>query len=140
MKIMICGSMSFAKQMLEAKKKLENLGHSVTLPCDVDLHLDDSNFIDDLDADYKHCIKNNVMKVCMDNIANSDAILVMNYSKNGVKGYVGTSSLMEIGLAYYLGKKIFLLFPTPPPSEARWAHEVKIMQPIILDGNLDKII
>jgi hypothetical protein len=139
MKIMICGSMSFSKEMLEAKKKLEGLGHSVKVPCDVDLHLDDSGFIDNLDADYEHCIENNIMKTCMDKIAESDAILVMNHSKNGVNGYVGTSSLMEIGLAYYLEKKIFLLFPTPLSSEARWAHEVRIMQPVVLDGDLSKI-
>jgi len=139
LKIMICGSMTSAKQMIETKNKLEKFGHSVTLPCDTNLHLDDSNFIDDLNADYEHCIKNNVMKICMDEIANSDAILVMNYPKNDIEGYVGTSSLMEIGLAYYLGKKIFLLFPTPPTSEARWAHEVKIMQPTVLNGDLNKI-
>ncbi|MFH1183003.1 MAG: hypothetical protein V1690_01940 [Candidatus Moraniibacteriota bacterium] len=31
MKIMICGSMTFAKEMLEAKKKLEKMGHEVRI-------------------------------------------------------------------------------------------------------------
>ena len=136
---MICGSMSFSKEMLDAKKGLEELGHSVKVPCDIDMHLDDSGFIDNLDADYEHCVENNTMKTCMDKIDESDAILVMNHPKNGVSGYVGTSTLMEIGLAYYLGKKIFLMFSTPLSSEARWAHEVRIMQPVVLGGDLGKI-
>ena len=139
MKIMICGSMSFSKEMMNAKKSLEERGHKVGVPCDVELHVEDSNFIDDLDADYEHCVKNGVMKKCFDMIAESDAILVLNYPKNGIKGYIGTSSLMEIGLAHYLGKRIFLLHPTPHHSEARWAHEVRIMQPTVLNGNLSKI-
>lgn len=132
---MICGSMTFSKEMLDAKNKLEELGHSAKIPCDVDVHLKDCGFIDDLDADYEHCVNNNIMKISMDDISEGDAILVMNHPKNGVNGYIGTASLMEIGLAYYLGKKIFLMFPTPMPSEARWAHEVKITQPVVINGD-----
>jgi hypothetical protein len=75
----------------------------------------------------------------MDYIAESDAVLVLNYPKNGIKGYVGTSTLMEIGLAYYMGKKIFLLFPVPHSSEARWAHEVKITNPFVINGDFSKV-
>lgn len=135
MRIMICGSMTFSGEMVDAKEKLEALGHSVTVPCDVDTHLDDESLIDDLDADYEHCMKNDILKASMDDIARSDAILVLNHPKNGVDGYVGTSGLIEMGLAYYLGKRIFLLHPTPSPSEARWAHEVRIMQPVVINGD-----
>ena len=79
------------------------------------------------------------MKECFNLIEESNAILIMNYPKNGVEGYIGTSSIMEIGIAYHLGKKIFLLHETPDYNEHRWAHEVKIMQPIVLNGDLDKI-
>jgi hypothetical protein len=135
MRIMICGSMTFSKEMLEAKKKLDELGHETSIPCDTELHLEDAELIDDFDADYEHCIKNNIMKKCMDKIAKSDAILVMNHAKNGIDGYIGTSTLMETGLAYYLGKKIFLMFPIPSPNEVRWAHEVSIFQPSVIDGD-----
>lgn len=139
MKIMICGSMTFSKEMVDAKNKLNELGHPAKVPCDTDLHIKDTEFIDDLDADYEHCVKNNIMKTSMDDIAESDAILVINYPKNGVNGYIGTSTLMETGLAYYLGKKIFLMFPTPLPSEARWAHEIKIFQPKVINGDFSLI-
>jgi len=46
---------------------------------------------------------------------------------------------MEMGLAYYLRKKIFLLYPPPPVKQEKYTHEVLIMQPVILDGDLDKI-
>jgi hypothetical protein len=139
MKIMICGSMRFAKKMVEAKKSLEKLGHSVYLPIDIKIHLSDSSFSDNLDADYKHCIENDTIKKCFDLIEQSDAILHLNLKKNGKESYIGTSGLMEIGLAHYLGKKIFLFNKLPNYKDARWAHEVAIMRPVILDGNFDKI-
>jgi len=43
MRIMICWSMTFSREMVDAKEKLEALGHSVTVPCDVDAHLDDEH-------------------------------------------------------------------------------------------------
>ncbi len=139
MKIMICGSMSFANEMVEAKKKLEELGHSVLLPCDTDVHLEDSKFIDDLDKDYTHCVENQIMETCFNLVAESDAILVLNHAKNNVEGYIGTCTLMEIGLAQHLRKKIFILNELPDYKEYRWAHEVRIMQPKILNGDLEKI-
>jgi hypothetical protein len=139
MKIMICGSMSFAWKMNEVKNQLEDLGHKVSLPIDIDLHLSDSTFSDNLDADYKHCIKNDTIKKCFDLIAKSDAILVLNLEKNGKEGYIGTSGLMEIGLAHYLGKKIFLFNKLPSYNDSRWSHEVAIMRPVILEGDFGKI-
>ncbi len=136
---MICGSMTFSKEMSATKKKLEKLGHKVSLPYDIDVHLKDDTFIDDLEKDFEHCVKLEVLRKCFEQVAQNQAILVLNYPKNGVKGYIGTSSLMEIGLAYYLRKKIFLMYDTPTPDQARWAHEVRITQPVIINGDLGKI-
>ena len=139
MKIMICGSMTFAKEMMDTKRKLENLGHSVFLPSDIESHLKDPFLTDNLDENYKHTIDKDVLRQCFNLIAQSEAILVLNYAKNGIKGYVGTSSLMEIGLAYYLDKKIFLLNSIPRPKDARWAHEIETIRPVILNRDLKKI-
>jgi hypothetical protein len=140
MKIMICGSMSFAKEMVEVKEKLEELGHRAEIPCDTQKFIDDPDFTtDDHERNYKHCIDNDIIRKCFNIIAESDAVLVLNYPKNGVKGYVGASGLMEIGLACHLGKKIFLLHPPPKPEEAKYAHEILIMQPVILNGDLGRI-
>lgn len=137
MKIMICGSMTFAKEMLEIKKKLEEIGHAAEIPTDT-LEMKEGKYNnDDLEADYRHCIEKDIIRTHFNMIEKNDAILVLNYEKNGTKGYVGAASLMEIGLAYYLKKKIFLLYPLPHHSQQRCAHEIKIMQPFILNGNLD---
>ena len=91
------------------------------------------------EENYKHCIENDILRKCFNSIAESDAILLLNYPKNGIDGYVGASSLMEIGLAYHFRKKIFLLYPPPPPQEVKSSHEILIMQPTILNGDLGLI-
>ena len=139
MKIMICGSMTFAKEMMDTKRKLEALGYVVLAPLDVESHIENPKLVDDLDLNYKHAVEKNIMKKCFDLIAESDAILILNYLRNGVQGYIGASSLMEIGLGYYLGKRIFILNSLPKSSKFRWVHEVGIMQPVILNGELEKI-
>ncbi len=139
MKVMVCGSMSFAKEMLESKANLEELGHSAEIPPDTEMVVGGLHNHDDLDEDYKHCIENNIMQECFKKIEESDAVLILNYPKNGVDGYIGTASLMEIGIASHLGKKVFLLNEPPRPDRARWAHEVRILKPVVLNGDLGKI-
>lgn len=141
MKIFICGSMHFSKEMFLAEKKLESMGHWAKVPCDTKLFADDpKKTTDNHDENFKHCIEQDIIRKCFDDIAESDAILVLNYPKNGKEGYLGASVLMEIGLAYFLKKKIFLLYPPPPVKEEKYTHEVLIMQPTILNGDLSKII
>lgn len=139
MKIMICGSMTFVKEMIEAQKKLEEMGHEAETATDAQQIVDGHHDTDDLEADYNHCIENDIIKTHFKMIENSDAILVLNFDKNGIKNYIGGNTLMEIGLAYHLGKKIFLLNPPPHHSEQRYSHEILIMQPVILSGDLGKI-
>ena len=131
--------MTFSKQMVETKEKLEKLGHIVLLPPDVEDHLNNSDLIDDLETDLRHCLETDILRKSFNQIEDVDAILVLNLPKNNVTGYVGTSTLMEMGLAYHFGKKLFLLNKTPKSSEARWAHEIDVMQPVILDGDFSKI-
>jgi hypothetical protein len=139
MKIQICGSMSFAKEMKKIQEKLMKQGHSVLVPQDTELHLSNPSFIDNLSENLEHCISENVLKVGFDLIAKADAILVLNFPKNGIKGYIGTSTLMELGVAHFLGKKIFILNDVPDFNKVRWAHEVTMMQPVFLKGDLAKI-
>ena len=139
MKITICGSLTFFKEMLQAKEKLEQMGHGVNIPTDAPDVASGNHNNDNLEADYQRCIKDDIMRTHFKLIEQSDAVLVLNYDKNNIKGYIGTASLMEIGLAYHLHKKIFLLYPFPHYSEQRWAHEVRIIQPVIINGDLTKI-
>lgn len=69
-------------------------------------------------------------------IAWSDAILVANYNKNNIKSYIGGNTLMEMGLAFFLKKKIYLLNQVP---ELSYKEEILGVKPIFLSGDLTKI-
>jgi hypothetical protein len=135
MKIMICGSMHFAREMLKVQNVLEKLGHEVLIPCDTHECVENP----DLNMDIEHCMITEIDKSCFTKVAQSEAILVLNYPKNNIKGYIGGATLMEIGLARYLDKKIFLLYDLPSEKELRYALEIKLTRPVILKGNLNNI-
>lgn len=119
MKIVIVGSMSFFDKFKEAKRALEEKGHKVILPKK-----------DPLSEPVPISVKREAMNVFNENLKSSDAILVMNYTKNGKENYIGTNSLMEIGMAFILNKKVFLL--NPPPEYAK--HELEAIGVNILKG------
>jgi len=135
MKLMICGSMHFSKEMLEAKNMLEKLGHEVMVPSDVNECLKNP----ELNMDLNYCMESDIDKKDFDQVAKSDGIVVLNYERNDVKGYVGGATLMEIGLARHLNKKIFLLFNPPKEEDLRYALEIKVARPIVLNGDLNNI-
>lgn len=139
MKIMISGSMTFAHDILTLQKKLEKLGHQIALPLGMEPHLTDSTFPDNLEGDLKYCIENDVIRKNFEQIRDQDAMLVFNKKKNDIDGYMGVSMLMELAIAYFLKKKIFILYDIPHFRQHRWAHEVTIMQPIMLHGKLGNI-
>ena len=127
--------MYFAKEMLKTKGRLEEMGHIVSVPPDIYDCLKNP----ELSMDLEHCFKTNVQKECFDSIIKNDAILVLNYKKNGIEGYVGGATLMEIGIAQALNKKIFLLYPSPKVEDLRYSIEIQLAKPIILNGNLDLV-
>ena len=137
MKIVIGGSMSFAKEQLGAKKFLETKGHKVLVTDDIEHYEKDSSIKQSFDDELKLSLEYDIMRSFFDKVAESDAFLVMNYEKKGIKGYIGTSVIMELGLAYYLQKQVFLL--NPVGQEQNCALEVAIINPTIINGDLDKI-
>ena len=132
MKITLCGSLSFAKEMLEVQKELEKLGHDVLMPKSVVPCVGGKK----LSEDFQYCIENNVIKEHFKKILESDAILVLNMEKNGIKHYIGGSALMEIGFAHFNDKKIFLMNPIP---ELKYGFEISLTNPVILNEDLSKI-
>ncbi len=135
MKIAIVGSMSFAKDILEVKKELEKNGHNVSIPPDTYDCVNRPDLSDNLDFVLKH----DLLKKCLRRVEENDAVLVLNHEKNNIKGYIGGASLMEIGVAYHLNKKIYILNSLPDESELKYICEIKQAKPIILSGDLNKI-
>ncbi len=135
MKITLCGSMKFAKDFKGVQKTLEKMGHEVIIPQTVDECI--SNPM--LNEDVEFCIKKDVIKVHHKNIAGSDAVLILNFDKGNIKNYIGASAFMEMGFAHVQNKKIFLLNDVPDKKDIRYSDEIRVMQPIILNGDLSKI-
>ena len=131
--------MKFVHKMVEIKKELDKLGHDTLLPLGIKPHLRDRGFVENLDGNLEYCITNGVMRKNFQRVSDSDAVMVLNYKRNGMEGYIGISALLEMGVAHYLKKKIFLVSKTPHYKKERWAHEVAIMQPKVIDGDLKKI-
>lgn len=139
MKITICGSITNAKKIYEIINSLKAMGHEFFSHELMEQYArGDEKIIDRVKSEHaKLKIENDTFKWYYNAIKNSDAILVCNFEKNGIAGYVGGSVLMEIGYAYVLGKKIFFLYPIP---EITYKEELTAVQPTILNGDLNKII
>lgn len=138
MRITICGSMAFAQEMLDVQKELEELGHEVIVPIDTQECLNNPK----LNESLEHCQNFGDVDIDKDHfnkIAASDAIIVLNYPKNGLAGYIGGAALTELAVARHLDKKIFILHELPSEKDLRYALEIKIMRPTILNGDLNLI-
>ena len=129
--------MQFAKEMLTAKEILEIKGHSIVMSQDVAHYSENPNTKEVFNNELKQAQKGNSLYEGLERVAESDALLILNYLKNGVEGYIGTSVLMEIGLGYYLKKKIYFLYPID--KNQKYALEIALVDPIILAGDLNKV-
>lgn len=143
MKITICGSIAFFDEMLKLKTQLEQLGHEVKLPPteEPDEHGQMMPVIKYYQIrktakptdTWVWDRKAEAMLKHFEKVAWSDAILVLNETKREVPHYIGGNTLMEMGVAFYLKKKIFLLYPIPDMS---YTEEIIGMKPTVINGNL----
>lgn len=146
MKITICGSIAFFHEMPVIKTKLEQLGHQVKLP---PFEVKDENGVmipvkeyytrrkaETRDTSWIWDRKEEAMRLHFNKIEWCDAVLIVNYDKNSIQNYIGANTLLEMGLAFHLHKKIFLLNTIP---EMNYKEEVLGMKPIIIYEDLKKI-
>jgi len=132
MKIAICGSMAFAKEMLDIKNNLEKLGHIIEIPANTDSYANKTIKVENK----WEKIELDVIREYFKKINENDAVFVLNKSKNNIEDYVGGNSLIEIAFAHVLNKKIFLLNNIP---KMNYSDEIEAMKPIIINGDLSKI-
>lgn len=129
MKITLCGSMSAKELMTSVKKQLGKRGYTV----------DNPDFAEEsLHVSYEKDVakKRGFIDQHFSKIDTSDAILVVNTEKNGIKDYIGGNTLMEMTYAYAHGLEVFVLGDLP---EVTFTDEIRGMQPIVLGGDLDKL-
>ncbi len=142
MKITICTSLSFTNEIKGIKERLLQLGHEVFVPNCSEMIFNGEVTLEQIEKEKEsgaivdRAIENDAIKDHFEKIKNSDAVLICNYEKKGIKNYIGGNVFLEIGFAHILNKKIFLLNPIP---EVGYKEEILIMQPTVLNGDLSKI-
>ena len=139
MKITLCGSIAFIDEMADVKHQLEVLGHEVKMPPlevpgpdGTPMPVKEYYALRKSSTDHEAWVwdrKADAMSLHFDKVAWADVILVTNYDKRDVEGYIGPNTLMEMGLAFYLKKKIYLLNPVPYVA---WREEILGMRPIVI--------
>lgn len=145
--ITICASVDFTPKIIEIKEELESMGHTVNIPYFTTKILNGEMKFEEYlsakeggDFDLRQKQPVDMIKRYWDFIKTSDAILVLNLEKKGIKNYIGGSTLMEMGFAYGFEKKIYLYSPIPERSERiHYVDEILDMDPVVIDGDLSKI-
>ncbi len=138
----VCTSASFYKQAVEVAEQLHTLGFEVVLP-ETARKMETSGDFDV--SHYKTWFKNSadyhkksrLMREHFKEIEKGDAVLVLNYEKHGQQNYIGGNVLMEMSLAFWLNKPIYVL--NSIPEDSPFVEEIKGFEPIILSGKLEDI-
>lgn len=136
--ITICSSAAFYKQAVDIQETLSKLGYNVIVPVtatrmkesgDFDVSHYKTWFADA--GDYHK--KAQLMRTHFAEVEKGDAILVLNYEKHGVQNYIGGNVLMEMSLAFWLHKPIFI--QNEIPEDSSFEEEIRGMEPIVLHGD-----
>lgn len=142
MKIAICASLDFTNKIIDIAKQLTKQGYEVIIPKTSEMILNKEVTLEQILKEkengeiFKRAIRQDSIRYYFEVIKKVDAILVLNFDKKGIKNYIGGNVFLEMGFAHILDKKIFLLNAIPAIF---YKDEIEVMQPIILNGDLDKI-
>lgn len=139
MKITICGSISNTPEMLNIIEQLQRIGHKTFWHIGMQKYAEgDKEIIQAVKENHARAKQeHNTIKWYYNSIKKSDAILVCNFKKNDIAGYIGGSVLMEIGFAHVHDKKIFLY--NPLPEDPSFLDEIEAMYDEVINGDLEKI-
>jgi hypothetical protein len=142
MKIAICGSLNFTYEIKGISDKLSKMGFKVSMPISSEKILRGEFSLDEIKREKENgsfserAIKYDSIRAFWNVIKDSDAILIANFDKNGVKNYIGGNTFLEMGFAHVLNKKIFIFNDIP---EMAYTDEIKAMEPSVLRGDLNLI-
>jgi len=136
MTITICGSMQFHKEMASVRDQLLARGFKVFVPGELDdIHKNES-YMDTDEERITVKIEYDFIREHFRKIEQADAILILNYEKKGIPGYIGGNTFLEMGYAFGLGKKVYLLYGVP---DMDYKTEMFAIQPVVIDGDLSRI-
>lgn len=135
MKIFVTASKKFYDKVAEIIPQLEKLGHKVTPPNGYESPGDEDRIYKLSSGEYQKW-KAKMIRIDGKIVAANDAILVMNFEKNGQENYIGGSTFLEMFKAFDLGKKIYLYNPIP---EGMLKDEITGFGPVVINGDLKLI-
>ena len=140
--ITICSSASFYKQVLGVQKELQKRGFKVFIPLTANKMKKSGDFdVKKYKTWYKNAAdygrKTKLMRAHFKKVIEGDAILVLNYEKNGVQGYIEGNGLMEMAIAFHYKKPIYVL--NPASETLSFYEEILGMYPTFLNGDLEKL-
>lgn len=128
--------MQFHLEMEQIKYILEEAGHVALVPGELDNLATNESYMDTDEERISVKIEYDFIREHFKKIEQAEAILILNYEKKGIPGYIGGNTFLEMGYAFGLSKKIYLLHPIP---DMDYKTEMFAIQPVILDGDLKKI-
>jgi len=139
--VAICASASNYPQVIAASYDIEKLGINVLLPATAARMKANGGKNIEADRDWTSVTaheKASFIRGHFNEIEKSDAILVMNYEKHGKANYIGPNVLMEMSIAFYLRKPIYIL--NGKPEDSPLIDEILGLEPIFLNGDLKKLV
>ncbi len=135
MKILLICSKKFYQKIPTIKEKLEQMGHVIELPNSY-YHPDSEKESWD-EGEKEHAnFKARMFKQSAETISKMDAVLTLNFDKNGQKNYIGGATFLELYEAFIQNKKIYLLNDIPLGI---LFDEIAGFTPVVIHGDLEKI-
>lgn len=139
--IVLCSSGSFYKHVNQIADQLEEMGYRTVVPetaAKMKKHgdYDIAKVKRWIDNDRLFHLKQRLAMGHFNEVAKGDAVLIVNDDKPGKPAYIGPNATMEWGVAYFLGKPVFIL--NGVPKDSNFYEEVYGMS-TVLDGDLAKI-
>lgn len=132
MMIFIICSKRFYDRIPAIASELESYGHVLTMPnCYEDPSTEARYHA--LGAEEHSKWKASMIKHSLEVIGANDAVLVLNFDKDGIKNYIGGATFLEMYDAFRLGKKIFLYNDIP---EGMLYDEILGFGPIVVHGDV----
>ena len=134
-KIFIICSKFFYHDIPPIKEKLEKNGWEVYLPHKYENPNAENEWYDKGKEEHTK-MKGEMFKRSRDRIKSMDAVLTLNFDKNGKKNYIGGSTFLELYEAFMENKKVYLWNDIP---EGILFDEINGFSPVIIKGDIDLI-
>ena len=133
MKVFLICSKAFYKLLPHYKQQLEHLGHTVLMPNCWDAPETEDKY---RGTNRHHVFKSKMYRQSEEKVKNVDAVLVLNFNKNGQENYIGGATFLEIYDAFRMNKKIYFINDIP---NNMLKDELIGFNPTIIGNDLSKI-